>query len=239
LVRAVPTGGVNIVRGRGAASLAIKARSAVTGKKSWRRNRADKERRLIAAFDRILQRDGVQGVGINPVVKEAGVGKALLYEYFGGLHGLAAAWAKNTQFLPSDEEVGGSDRQLYASQSTADQLTGNYRRFARALRRRPRTLEILANELTQSTQLTRTLEDIRSDYGKGLAKYFTRPEEYASDEAIALQIVMYAAVNYLAMRSRTSPRYFHLRLDTEEGWQVIDEMIGQVIALVLGQPESS
>ncbi len=204
-------------------------------KKAWRRDRAGKEQKLIAAFDRILQRHGIQGIGVNEVVKEAGVGKWLLYEYFGGLQGLAAAWARNTDFLPTDEEIGGGDAEAYARQSTAEQLAGNYQRFARALRRRPRTLEILANELTQPTALTRTLESVRSEYGRGLTRFFTRPEEYASDEAVALQVLLYAAVNYLALRARTSPRYLHLELDSEEGWAAIDHMIELVAHRVLDE----
>jgi AcrR family transcriptional regulator len=202
-------------------------------KKAWRRDRAGKEDLLMQAFDRVLQRDGIQGVGINQVLKEAGVGKSLLYEYFGGLQGLAAAWAKKTDFLPTDEELAGADAEAYARLSTAEQLIGNYQQFARALRRRPRTLEVLANELTQPTELTRTLESVRSEYGKELTKFFTRPEEYSSDEAVAVQMIMYAAVNYLALRARTSPRYFHLRLDSEEGWRSIEEMIALVVRRLL------
>ena len=75
----------------------------------------------------MLQRHGIQGVGINQVVKEAGVGKWLLYEYFGGLQGLATAWAKNTDFLPTDSEIAGTDdADSYARRSTAEQLAGNY-----------------------------------------------------------------------------------------------------------------
>jgi len=202
-------------------------------KRAWRRDRAGKEDLLIQAFDRVLQRDGIQGVGINQVLKEAGVGKSLLYEYFGGLQGLAAGWAKKTDFLPTDEELGVADAEAYARLSTAEQLIGNYQQFARALRRRPRTLEVLANELTQPTELTRTLESVRSEYGKELSKFFTRPEEYSSDEAVAVQVIMYAAVNYLVLRARTSPRYLHLRLDSEEDWRSIEAMIALVVRRVL------
>jgi AcrR family transcriptional regulator len=42
-------------------------------------DREETERRLVAAFDRVWTRDGIQGLGVNAVLKEAGVGKALLY----------------------------------------------------------------------------------------------------------------------------------------------------------------
>ena len=46
------------------------------------------EAQIIAAFGRVVQRNGLRNVGVNEVLKEAGVGKALLYRYFGGLPGL-------------------------------------------------------------------------------------------------------------------------------------------------------
>ncbi|MCP5328872.1 MAG: helix-turn-helix transcriptional regulator [Sinobacteraceae bacterium] len=54
-------------------------------------DREETERRLVMAFDRVWTRDGIQGLGVNAVLKEAGVGKALLYRYFGDFVGLARA----------------------------------------------------------------------------------------------------------------------------------------------------
>jgi hypothetical protein len=122
--------------------------------------------------------------------------------------------------------------------TTAAQLTSNYRHFAAALRRRPHTLEILAGELLQQTDVTRALDHVREDYGKGLRRFFTRPDEYDRENATALQLILYAAVIYLAQRSRTSPRYFGLRLDEAAGWQTIDEAIGLVVRGVMGPDET-
>lgn len=58
------------------------------------------ERRLIAAFDHVWSRDGIQGLGVNAVLKEAGLGKASLYRYFGDFVGLARAWVEGETFLP-------------------------------------------------------------------------------------------------------------------------------------------
>ena len=38
------------------------------------------QQRIIDAFERVLLRDGVAGVGINAIVAEAGVGKGLIYQ---------------------------------------------------------------------------------------------------------------------------------------------------------------
>jgi len=68
--------------------------------------RAATEALLVDAFGRIVQRHGLRNVGVNEVVKEAGVGKALLYRYFGDFVGLARAWPEMTFVLcgpPGDD----------------------------------------------------------------------------------------------------------------------------------------
>lgn len=211
-----------------------KSRGAAQAAPRWQRDRAGKEQRLLQAFDRLLQEQGAHQVRVNAIVKEAGVGKNLLYAYFGGMEGLARAWAAAADFLPGDAEIRGTDEAAYAAMSTAEQLTSNYRHFAAALRRRPHTLEILASELLQQTEVTRALDHVREDYGRGLRRFFTRPEEYDRDNATALQLILYAAVIYLAQRSRTAPRYFGLQLDRPEGWRTIEEAIALIVHGVMG-----
>ncbi|MCU0758413.1 MAG: TetR/AcrR family transcriptional regulator [Steroidobacteraceae bacterium] len=205
----------------------------------WSRDRDGKKRALLQAFDRLLQERGAHRVGVNAVVERAGVGKALLYHYFGGLDGLAAEWARNQDFLPGDTELMGGDPQAFARLSTRQQLTRNYQRYARALRSRPRTLEFLLAELLTRSDVLSALENVRTDYGKTLARYFSRPEDYRRDDVIALQVILYAAINYLCLRSRTSPRYFHLRLDREADWEKIDGMFALTVDRVLGRRRPS
>jgi AcrR family transcriptional regulator len=199
----------------------------------WSRDRTGKKRMLLDAFDRLLQEEGAHRIGVNAVIKRAGVGKALLYEYFGGLDGLAAEWARSQHFLPGDAEIIGDDPEGYRKLSTREQLTRNYQRYARALRARPRTLEILVGELLAQSDVTRALDQVRATYGRDLARFFSRPEEYGREDVVALQVVLYAAVNYLCLRSRTSPAYFDLRLDREEDWKKVDAMFALVIGRVL------
>jgi AcrR family transcriptional regulator len=199
----------------------------------WERDRLGKERALLDAFDALLQERGAHRVTVNGVVRRARVGKSLLYSYFGGLEGLAAAWAERSELLPTDAELLGADAADYAQLTTREQLTRNYQRYARALRARPRTLELLGGELLQETTVTRALDRVRLAHGRGLVRLFSRPEEYDREEIIALQRLLYAAVCYLALRSRTSPRYFGLRLDREADWRRIEAMIEIVISRVV------
>jgi AcrR family transcriptional regulator len=203
-------------------------------RKRWLRDRAGKQQALIAAFDQLLQEEGAHRIGVNAVLKRAKVGKSLLYEYFGGLDGLAASWAQSADLLPTDTEIMGADADAYAKLSTREQLARNYQRYARALRARPRTLGIMASELIEQTDVTRAIDRVRASYGQGLARYFSRPEEYESEEVVALQVLLYAAVSYLCLRSRTAPQYFDLRLDSAKDWSRVDTMLGLVVDRVLG-----
>lgn len=202
----------------------------------WERDRSGKERALIAAFDHLLQEKGAHRVTVNGVLRRAGVGKSLLYAYFGGLEGLAAAWAERSDLLPTDAELLGEEAAGYARLSTREQLTRNYQRYARALRSRPRTLELLGGELLQQTAVTRALDRVRVAHGRSLVRFFSRPEEYDREEVVALQFLLYAAVCYLCLRARTAPRYFGLRLDREADWRRIDAMLELVIGRVVDDP---
>ena len=58
------------------------------GKGKGRLKREATEAQIVDAFHRVVQREGLRNVRVNAVIKEAGVGKGLLYDYFGGLPGL-------------------------------------------------------------------------------------------------------------------------------------------------------
>lgn len=225
----MPEKGKATPAGRGGAG----ASGARKPRRTWTRDPEAKEAALIRAFDKVLQRDGVQGVGVNAVIKESGVGKNLLYKYFGGLQGLARAWGERSDFMPRQDELAGSDVAAYERMSTAQQISHNYRAYAAGLRRRPRTLEIMANELLRPNQLTTALEEVRNRYGRDLQKHFTRPDEYSREGTIALLVILNAAVTYLSLRAHSAPRYFWYQLDSEEDWQHINEMIELIVERVM------
>ncbi len=229
----------NSKRSAARSSAAVNRHSGIAAtERRWARDRSGKERALVEAFDHLLQEKGAHRVSVNAVVRRAGVGKSLLYAYFGGLEGLAAAWAERSDLLPTDAELLGEDAAGYARLSTRAQLTRNYQRYARALRSRPRTLELLGGELLQQTAVTRALDRVRMAHGRSLVRFFSRPEEYEREEVVALQFLLYAAVCYLCLRSRAAPRYFGLRLDREADWRRIDAMLDLVIGRVVdGPPE--
>lgn len=191
--------------------------------------RAATEDALLDAFERVLARDGIRNLTVNAVVEEAGVGKPLLYRYFGGLDGLVAAWGRRRQFWPPPAQP----RRDTMARETAAQFRRRVRdelmQTAQHLRAHPVTLEFLAEELSARTDLSAPFARVRRDRGRELMRTMLTDARYAQRDVRRLIIVMYAAVAYLAMRSRRSPSFMGLRLDTEEGWADAMAMISELM----------
>ena len=191
------------------------------------RRRAATEDTILDAFERVLARDGMRRLTVNAVVEEAGVGKPLLYRYFGGLNGLVAAWGERRRFWPP---AGGG-----AEARTPEEFRDSIRRelldTANYLKSHPVTLEFLAEELSAPGDTSTAFDQVRRDRGRALMKTMLTDQRYASRENRRVIIVLYAAITYLALRSRASPSFMGLRLDTDEGWADALAMIGELVEM--------
>jgi AcrR family transcriptional regulator len=186
------------------------------------------ENRLMDAFETILLRDGVNGLGVNAIVSEAGVGKGLIYHYFDGLNGLAKAWMKRADLAPEKEEIAGEGLAAFMQKSAAEQLASIEVNYATMLRERPAACQILAETLKVGSSLPESLEAVRLEVGKSHEELLMSVEEFQSPENMALIFVLQAASNYLAMRANSSPNYNGVQLDTDEGWEMMMGMIRTV-----------
>jgi AcrR family transcriptional regulator len=192
-------------------------------------DREDTERRLIAAFDRVWSRDGIQGLGVNAVLKEAGLGKALLYRYFGDFVGLARAWAEGETFLPKPPALASAaEPDLHRPQVTVALA------YARALRARPKTRELLIVELLRTSPVTEALDDMRARFGREMRGFVTAAGAPEDEDAFALSFFVTAAMTYLALRADAVPDYYGLRLDRDADWDQVARMLERVTARVLG-----
>lgn len=201
-------------------------------------DREETERRLIAAFDRVWTRDGIQGLGVNAVLKEAGVGKALLYRYFGDFVGLARAWAEGETFLPRPPSLVTGEAAGNAPAARRPQVAVAVA-YARALRARPKTRELLIMELLRRSPITEALDDMRARFGREMRGFFTAGGAPEGEDAFALSFLVTAAMTYLALRADAVPDYYGLKLDREESWDRIEAMLERVAALVLAPEEAA
>jgi AcrR family transcriptional regulator len=204
-------------------------------------DREETRKRLIAAFDAVWSRDGLQGLGVNAVVKEAGVGKALLYRYFGNFVGLAQAWAEGESFLPAPPALAAPVPQDAASASNdAANPAARMRRqveaalaYAHALRARPKTRELLISEMQRPSAITAALDQMRMRFGREMRAFVSSSGADEGAEAFALSFFVTAALTYLALRSDTVPDYYGLKLDRAADWGRIEQMLTLIAGRVL------
>ncbi|MCA9542582.1 MAG: TetR/AcrR family transcriptional regulator, partial [Myxococcales bacterium] len=129
-------------------------------RKPRQQRRLDTERKLREAVEALILERGIEALGVNAVAARAGVDKALIYRYFGGLEGLIRAYADGADFWPTLDEVLGPEREVLALEDPGQIGAEILRRHTDAIRSRPLTLEILARECVQRGPLTTMLEEV-------------------------------------------------------------------------------
>jgi AcrR family transcriptional regulator len=161
-------------------------------------------------------------------MQEAGFSKPLLYDYFGNMTGLAAAWAENHALWPDhqypDDTVPPTEFALLLKDFLLSTANG--------LRENPVALELLAAEIGPPTEYQTVLEESRKRWFRQNMKGMLSHPEIQEPDNWNLLFVCYSAISYLVLRSRRAAPHNGFQLDTDEGWaeamhhveQFIDEL---------------
>ena len=200
--------------------------------KNRQQRRIETERRLQDAVGALILERGVEGLGVNAVARAAGVDKALVYRYFGDLEGLVRAYAEGEDFWPSLDELLGPEREVLALEDPAQIGSEILRRHARALRARPVTLEILAQECVNRGPLTIMLEELREQRTLDMFAEMRAAGHELSEAEIAVGALLSAAINYLALRSRFIRTFGGVDLGTDAGWESLLSTVDLVFAAI-------
>lgn len=203
-----------------------------------RKDRAATEQALIDACGRLLLRDGADGIGLNNVVAEAGVGKDLIYRYFGGLPGLIRAWTERGQNWPDAEEIIGDDPDGFGRLPLNEQIKTIEHNYIRALRQRPVVMRIMASELMHPSEVTELLEKQSERLGNAVGELITGLSRDRRADVTIITMVFYCMLNYLCMRAVTSPHCFGMDLTDEESWNRIEQAIDILTDRFLAPPEA-
>lgn len=195
------------------------------------RNRAATEGKLIEAVGRVLAREGFRRLGVRAVAREAGVDKVLIYRYFDGLEGLVHAFGESANFWPGAEEILGPDPQELLALPPGERAGEALVRFARALRDRPLSLEILAWEQVEPTKLSALLAAQREAQFELLLSSLGHVE--AQSRAVPVLALLGGAINYLAVRSRSTLRFAGVEIGAESGWAQLEGALREIAARCL------
>ena len=193
------------------------------------RDRQATEQLLLDACERLLLSHGPDGIGVNNVVEEAGVGKQLLYRYFDGLPGLVTAWLERGANWPTADELVGGDREAFSALPYKEKVKTIQRNYVKALRKRPVIMRIMASELMHPTQMTAVLERSSDTIGRELNTVMSQMDEATHDDVVDLSLVFYCLLNYLCMRAVTSPDCFGMDLTAQASWDRIDRIIDTLV----------
>jgi AcrR family transcriptional regulator len=198
-------------------------------------SRSNKERRqetetaIIDAFEHVLVQSGVAGLTLNAIVKQAGVGKKQVYDYFGGVPGLATAWVEQRGIWPPLEEIIGEPMDLFAQRAPADKLRIVNRQCAVMLRSNAPLCELLTGEFIRSAEVKAAVEHIRQLVRRDFERVLTSDPDLAQEDYLALNTVAYAATTYLALRAHSQPRFFGFDLSSEDSWELVLNMFDRVM----------
>ncbi|NKB45282.1 MAG: TetR family transcriptional regulator [Alphaproteobacteria bacterium] len=182
---------------------------------------------LIDAFEALVAEDGISAVGVNAVAKRAGVGKPLIYKYFGNFDGLVTAWATQSKIWGSDEDVFSA----LTRNPDADPMSVMRDAFVQSaseLRDKPVALQIMAQALLGGDELTPGLETAKQKSGGHHDTLYEDGGVFADQNTSALLLVMYAASRYLALRSLSQSNFNGIQLNTDDGWSSVMAMMTTV-----------
>lgn len=194
-----------------------------TKRRAAPRGREETEQRLVQAVEDILRDDGFAALGVNAVAHRAGVDKVLLYRYFDGLPGLLRRYAESGSFWPSVDEILGPDRAVLREPDPVRLGARVLTAYARAIRARPITLELLAWECSQRNELTVVLEEVRERTAMLLFAELPAP---ASDPAIVAAVALISGgINYLAVRGRHVRLFGGVDIQSDQGWAAMEAAI--------------
>jgi AcrR family transcriptional regulator len=193
-----------------------------------RRDPEETRARILDALSRIILREGLSGVGINALAREAGCDKVLIYRYFGDLDGVYAAFASSREFWWTVEDL---TRDIEVSRiSGPDAMKLFLRRHTEAIRSRPVTLAVLAEEAATRTPLVIALETVREERALALGEWIGRNLAFPGGiDFPAVALIFSTATTYLAVRARKIRVMSGVLIKSDEDWKRIYAAIDTLI----------
>ena len=191
------------------------------------RSRPATEASIVEAGERILLRDGFPGLNVQTLAAEAGCDRKLVYRYFDGVDGVvvriaARAHAELVRTLDATSPAGSESLRAFARESLSAWLG--------ALRASPLTLRLMAWALVEGSPLLNRIESERSAVLQAwMRERRPRLRVPPSGDAVAINAVLLAAVQHLALSGGSRPGVGGVSLD-EAGWTRIEGALDALLA---------
>ena len=82
--------------------------------------------------------------------------------------------------------------------------------------------------------VTAVLEQSSDKIGRELAQILADVDDQEREDLVDLSLVFYCLLNYLCMRSVTSPNCFGMDLSKKDSWQRVDRLIDTLVDRFFG-----
>lgn len=193
------------------------------------RNKELTKERIMTAVEEILAREGYQALGINRIARDAGVGKVLIYRYFGGLEGVLDAYSETDRFWPSIEEIRGLPTPEFELLTLRERIKVVFHNFRQALKRRPHTIAIYAWEMVEKSDISKQLVAVRTQSSINLVREMlgaSRPSSRNFEHEITAMLA--AGLLHLTIREHFETPFAGLKLQEEETWNRLEAALDQI-----------
>jgi len=191
------------------------------------RSRPATEASIVEAGERILLRDGFPGLNVQTLAAEAGCDRKLVYRYFDGADGVvvriaARAHAELVRTLDATPPAGSESLRAFARESLSAWLG--------ALRASPLTLRLMAWALVEASPLLNRIQSEPPAVPQAwMPQRPPRLRVPPSGDAVAINAVLLAAVQHLALSGGSRPGVGGVSLD-EAGWTRIEGALDALLA---------
>lgn len=187
---------------------------------------------IVAAGKTVLAEQGFGGWGVNAIARVAGCDKQLIYRYFDGLDGLAAAIGQD---VAAELVAALSNGPISKPQSYAELVAMLLDEFFEVLRANPVMQRIIAWEMSASNPLTVRFAMARGEaLGTWVAKARGSLTPPTAIDAPAINAGLIAAVQHLVLSGGANGSFAGMPLAEDADWNRARNAIRQLVFAVYG-----
>lgn len=201
----------------------------MTKKEISSRNKDQSKQKLIDAVSKIILRDGFKGIGVNAIAKEANLDKVLIYRYFEGLNGLLREFAKQKDFYINISNFIQDEIESAQKHELKNLITKVLTDQLRGLRENKELQELMLWEMVEKNELTDAIAKEREEKGYELSNKLKEKMDLKDNESDAVMAILVSGIYYLVLRSRTVDVFNGISLNSEKGWQQIENAIQMIV----------
>jgi AcrR family transcriptional regulator len=184
---------------------------------------------MIDAVSKIILRDGFKGIGINAIAKEASLDKVLIYRYFDGLNGLLREFAKQKDFYINVSNFIQDEIENAQKNELRNLVTKVLKEQLRGLKDNKELQELMLWEMVEKNELTDAIAKEREEKGYELSSKLKEKMDLKDNESDAVIALLVSGIYYLVLRSRTVDVFNGICLNSEKGWQQIENAIQMIV----------